>query len=74
MKCLEITLDNAMYCQKLVFDNLSFICHNKTLDKSPLTRQLREAQRIANDAASGQLINGRNALLRPSSSWLLWTS
>ena len=35
MKCLEITLDNAMYCQKLVFDNLSFICH-KALDKSQM--------------------------------------
>ncbi len=41
------------------------------------TRQLREAQRIANDMASGQLINGRNehiALLRPSSSLLQSTS
>ena len=31
-----------------------------TTGERPLTRQLREAQRIANDMASGQLINGRN--------------
>ena len=32
----------------------------------PLTRQLREAQRIANDMASGQLINGRNEHIAPA--------
>ena len=31
-----------------------------TTGERPLTRQLSEAQRIANDMASGQLINGRN--------------
>ena len=34
----------------------------------PLTRQLREAQKIANDipSASGQLINGRNEHIAPA--------
>ena len=37
-----------------------------TTGERPLTRQLREAQRIANDAASGQLINGRNEQIAPA--------
>ena len=37
-----------------------------TTGERPLTRQLREAQRIANDAASGQLINGRNEHIAPA--------
>ena len=32
----------------------------------PLTRQLREAQKIANDVSSGQLINGRNEHIAPA--------
>ena len=32
----------------------------------PLTRQLREAQKIANDIPSGQLINGRNEHIAPA--------
>ena len=32
----------------------------------PLTRQLREAQKIANDVNSGQLINGRNEHIAPA--------
>ena len=32
----------------------------------PLTRQLREAQKIANDIPSGQLINGRNEQIAPA--------
>ena len=31
-----------------------------TTGERPLTRQLREAQKIANDIPGGQLINGRN--------------
>ena len=31
-----------------------------TTGERPLTRQLREAQRIASNTVSGQLINGRN--------------
>ncbi len=37
-----------------------------TTGERPLTRQLREAQRIANDIASGQLINGRNEHIAPA--------
>ena len=37
-----------------------------TTGERPLTRQLREAQRIANDMASGQLINGRNEHIAPA--------
>ena len=32
----------------------------------PLTRQLREAQKIANNIPSGQLINGRNEHIAPA--------
>ena len=32
----------------------------------PLTRQLREAQKIANDIPSGQLINGCNEHIAPA--------
>ena len=37
-----------------------------TTGERPLTRQLREAQRIANDIPSGQLINGRNEHIAPA--------
>ena len=37
-----------------------------TTGERPLTRQLREAQLIANDIPSGQLINGRNEHIAPA--------
>ena len=37
-----------------------------TSGERPLTRQLREAQKIANDIPSGQLINGRNEHIAPA--------
>ena len=37
-----------------------------TTGERPLTRQLREAQKIANDIPSGQLINGRNEHIAPA--------
>ena len=37
-----------------------------TTGDRPLTRQLREAQKIANDIPSGQLINGRNEHIAPA--------
>ena len=37
-----------------------------TSGEKPLTRQLREAQKIANDIPSGQLINGRNEHIAPA--------
>ena len=37
-----------------------------TTGEKPLTRQLREAQKIANDISSGQLINGRNEHIAPA--------
>ena len=37
-----------------------------TAGERPLTRQLREAQKIANDIPSGQLINGRNEHIAPA--------
>ena len=38
----------------------------QTTGERPLTRQLREAQKIANDIPSGQLINGRNEHIAPA--------
>ena len=37
-----------------------------TAGERPLTRQLREAQKIANDIPSGQLINGRSEHIAPA--------
>ena len=37
-----------------------------TSGERPLTRQLREAQKIAYDIPSGQLINGRNEHIPPA--------
>ena len=37
-----------------------------TSGERPLTRQLREAQKIANDIPGGQLINGRNEHIAPA--------
>ena len=37
-----------------------------TAGERPLTRQLREAQKIANDIPSGQLINGRSEHIPPA--------
>ena len=37
-----------------------------TTGERPLTRQLREAQKIANDIPSGQLINGRTEHIAPA--------
>ena len=37
-----------------------------TTGERPLTRQLREAQKIANDIPCGQLINGRSEHIPPA--------
>ena len=48
--------------QRKKADTFSF----SVLTTGPLTRQLREAQKIANDVPSGQLINGRNEHIAPA--------
>ena len=44
----------------------SFAFKVVTTGERPLTRQLREAQKIANDIPSGQLINGRSEHIPPA--------
>ena len=44
----------------------SFAFKVVTTGERPLTRQLREAQKIANDIPGGQLINGRSEHIAPA--------
>ena len=59
---LTITTDHPD--QRMSVDAFSFKV--VTAGERPLTRQLREAQKIANDIPSGQLINGRSEHIPPA--------